>query len=44
LDPELAELCDAGEIERYNSDAFIALSMAFTQAMPALAHPLHDHD
>jgi hydrogenase maturation protease len=44
LDPELAELCDTGEIERYNSDAFIALSMAFTQAMPALAHPLHDHD
>jgi len=44
LDPQLSELCDAGEIERYNSDAFIALSMAFTQAMPALAHPLHDHD
>jgi len=44
IDPQLAELCDAGEIERYNSDAFIALSMAFTQAMPAYAHPLHDHD
>ena len=44
IDPQLAELCDAGEIERYNSDAFIALSMAFTQAMPAFAHPLHDHD
>ena len=44
IDPQLAELCDAGEIERYNSDAFIALSMAFTQAMPAVAHPLHDHD
>ena len=33
IDPELAKLCDDGEIERYNSEAFIALSMAFTQAI-----------
>jgi Mrp family chromosome partitioning ATPase len=33
LDPELARLCDEGEIERHNSDAFIALSMAFSQAL-----------
>ncbi len=39
IDPELARLCDSGEIERYNSEAFTALSQAFIQAMPALAHP-----
>lgn len=33
LDPQLAELCDAGEIERYNSDAFIALSTAFSRTI-----------
>jgi hydrogenase maturation protease len=44
VDPALAALCDSGEIERYNSDAFIALSTAFLQAMPALAHPLFDQD
>ncbi len=35
VDPELATLCDTGEIERYNSDAFIAMSSAFIQALPA---------
>jgi len=44
IDPELAELCDSGEIERYNSEPFIALSLAFVQAMPALARPLFDQD
>ncbi len=39
IDPELAQLCDSGQIERYNSEAFTALSQAFAQAMPALAHP-----
>ena len=34
LDPELADLCDKGEIERYNSDAFISLAQAFALAMP----------
>jgi hydrogenase maturation protease len=34
IDPELAKLCDEGTIERYNSDAFIALSQAFLQALP----------
>jgi hydrogenase maturation protease len=34
LDPELAKLCDEGDIERYNSDTFISLSIAFTQALP----------
>ncbi|MFW6125833.1 MAG: Mrp/NBP35 family ATP-binding protein [Chloroflexota bacterium] len=33
IDPELAQLCDEGEVERYNSEAFIALSQAFTEAM-----------
>lgn len=39
IDPELAQLCDSGQIERYNSEAFTALSQAFAQVMPALAHP-----
>jgi len=34
IDPELARLCDEGTIESYNSDAFIALSQAFVQALP----------
>ncbi len=33
IDPELAHLCDEGEIERYNSEAFIAFSQAFTDAL-----------
>jgi len=40
IDPELARLCDEGNIERYNSDAFTALSQAFVQALPeAKAEP-----
>lgn len=35
IDPELAHLCDEGEVERYNSEAFIALSQAFSQALSA---------
>jgi hydrogenase maturation protease len=35
VDPALAALCDNGDIERYNSEAFIALSTAFTKALPA---------
>jgi len=34
IDPELARLCDEGTIESYNSDAFVALSQAFVQALP----------
>jgi hydrogenase maturation protease len=34
IDPELAKLCDEGNIERYNSDAFINLSQALAQALP----------
>ena len=33
IDPDLAHLCDEGEIERYNSEAFIAFSQAFTGAL-----------
>ena len=33
IDPELAKLCDEGEIERYSSDAFISFSQAFIQAL-----------
>jgi len=34
IDPELAKLCDEGNIERYNSDAFTRFSQALTQALP----------
>jgi len=34
IDPELARLCDEGTIESYSSDAFVALSQAFVQALP----------
>ena len=34
LDPELAKLCDGGEIERYTSDAFITFSQSFIKALP----------
>ena len=34
IDPELAKLCDEGNIERYNSDAFTNLSQALAQALP----------
>jgi len=33
IDPELARLCDEGAIERYNSDAFIAMTQTLTQAL-----------
>jgi Mrp family chromosome partitioning ATPase len=33
IDPKLAELCDEGNIERYSSDTFDALSQNFTQAL-----------
>jgi len=34
IDPELAKLCDEGNIERYSSDAFTAFSQAFIQVLP----------
>jgi len=34
IDPELARLCDEGNIERYNSDAFATFSQAFIQVLP----------
>jgi len=34
IDPELARLCDEGDIERYNSDAFAAFSRGLLQALP----------
>lgn len=34
IDPELAKLCDEGEIEHYSSDAFITFSQSFIQALP----------
>jgi len=34
IDPELAKLCDEGEIERYTSDAFTTFSQSFIQALP----------
>ena len=34
IDPELAKLCDGGEIERYNSDAFTAMARTLIQTLP----------
>lgn len=34
LDPELARLCDEGDIERYDSDAFAAFAQALSRALP----------
>ena len=34
IDPELAKLCDEGEIERYTSDAFTTFSQSFIQVLP----------
>ena len=34
IDPELAKLCDGGEIERYNSDAFTAMARILIQTLP----------
>jgi hydrogenase maturation protease len=34
IDPELARLCDEGNIERYNSDALTSLRKALTRALP----------
>jgi len=34
IDPELAKLCDEGEIERYNSDAFTAMAQTLIQILP----------
>jgi len=34
IDPELARLCDQGEIERYNSDAFTAMAQTLLQTLP----------
>ncbi len=39
VDPDLAALCDRGEIERYNTEPFTSLSAAFIQAVPALSRP-----
>ena len=39
IDPELAQLCDKGEIERYSSDVFDTLSQNFVQALPLKAKP-----
>jgi len=33
IDPELARLCDEGNIERYNSDAFTAMAQALMSAL-----------
>jgi len=33
IDPEVARLCDQGDIERYDSDAFASLSQATIQVL-----------
>ena len=37
IDPQLAQLCDEGKIERYSSDMFDSLSQNFIQALPIKA-------
>ena len=37
IDPQLAQLCDEGKIERYSSDIFDSLSQNFIQALPIKA-------
>jgi len=37
IDPELARLCDEGNIERYDSEALSSFAEAFLQAMSAKA-------
>ena len=37
IDPELARLCDKGELERYSSDVFDALGQNFITALPLKA-------
>ncbi len=37
LDPELAERCDAGEIERYEAEAFLSIAEAVQERVPAVA-------
>jgi Mrp family chromosome partitioning ATPase len=39
IDPELAHLCDKGEIERYSSDVFDTLTENFVRALPPKAKP-----
>ena len=39
VDPDLAALCDSGDVERYNTEPFTSLSAAFIQAMPASSRP-----
>ena len=34
IDPELAKLCDAGDIERYDSDSLAAMTKALARALP----------
>jgi Mrp family chromosome partitioning ATPase len=35
IDPELAKLCDEGEIERYSSDIVLSLGESFIKTLPA---------
>jgi len=37
VDPELAQLCDQGKIERYGSEIFDSLSQNFIQSLPLKA-------
>jgi hydrogenase maturation protease len=39
VDPELAELCDSGELERYSSEPFDNLAKAFTKALKKASAP-----
>jgi len=39
VDPELAELCDSGDLERYTSEPFDKLAKAFSKALKAASVP-----
>jgi Mrp family chromosome partitioning ATPase len=39
VDPELAKLCDSGDLERYSSEAFDGLAKAFTKALKKASPP-----
>ena len=40
VDPLLAELCDLGEIERYDSEWLVSLSTSFLKALDAASSPI----
>jgi hydrogenase maturation protease len=44
IDPELAKLCDEGNIERYDSDAFTSMSQMLIKVLPPLVATNEDRE